>query len=80
MKENEKNVTLDKLREGIFFAGRGGGVRSCVSIGVLKALEEENIPVKGVSGESLSSIFAALLAYGLNSDEILKLFLAYNKT
>ena len=79
MKENEKNVDIDTLKKGVFFAGRGGGIRSCVSIGVLKALEEAKIPVKGVSGESLSSIFAALLAYGYNSDEILELFLKYNE-
>lgn len=77
--EKQLNVDIDKLANGIFLAARGGGIRSCVSIGVLKALEEANIPVKGVSGESLSSIFAALLAYGYNSDEILDLFLRYNE-
>ena len=41
--------------------------------------KEANIPIKGVSGESLGSIFAALLAYGYNSEEILELFLKYNK-
>ncbi len=80
MKENDKNVEIDQLKDGVFFAGRGGGIRSCVSIGVLKALEEANIPIKGVSGESLSSIFAVLLAYGYNSNEILELFLKYNET
>ena len=80
MKENDKNVDIDQLKDGVFFAGRGGGIRSCVSIGVLKALEEANIPIKGVSGESLSSIFAILLAYGYKSDEILELFLKYNET
>ena len=79
MKENTVNVDIEKLREGVFFAARGGGIRSCVSIGVLKALEEAKIPIKGVSGESLSSLFAALFAYGYNSDEILDLFLKYNK-
>ena len=79
MKEIEKNFDIGQLRDGVFFAGRGGGIRSCVSIGVLKALEEANIPIKGVSGESLSSIFAALLAYGYHSDEILDLFLKYNE-
>ena len=79
MRENSKNVSLEQLKNGVFFAGRGGGIRSCVSIGVLRALEEAQIPIKGVSGESLSSIFAVLLAYGYNSDEILDLYLRYNE-
>ena len=79
MKENEKNIDINQLKDGVFFAARGGGIRSCVSIGVLKALEETKIPIKGVSGESLSSIFAALLSYGYSSEEILELFLKYNE-
>lgn len=67
------NYSIDQLENGIFLAARGGGIRSCVSIGVLKALEEAKIPIRGVSGESLSSIFAGLLAYGYDSKKILKL-------
>ena len=74
-----ENVNIDKLRKGVFLANRGGGIRSCVSIGVLKALEEARIPVLGVSGESLSSLFAALVATGYSSEEILELFLRYNE-
>ena len=76
----EKRIDVDKLREGIFFAIRGGGVRSAGAIGVLRALEEVNIPIKGISGESGSSLIAALFAYGYNSDEIFELFLKYSET
>ena len=76
----KKQIDVDKLRDGIFFAARGGGIRSCVSIGVLKALEEAKIPVKGISGESLSSLFASLVVCGYSSEEILELFLKYNAT
>ena len=79
MKQSERKIDLEKLKDGVFLATRGGGIRSCAAIGTLKALEEANIPVKGVSGESLSSIFAVLLAKGYNSDKILDLFLRYNK-
>ncbi len=78
MKAVDKSIAIDKLRDGIFLAMRGGGVRSTSSIGVLKALEEENIKVKGISGESGSSLVAALHAYGYNSDEIYNIFLKYN--
>ncbi len=75
----EKRIDIDKLREGIFFAIRGGGVRSAGAIGVLRALEEVNIPIKGISGESGSSLIAALFAYGYNSNEIFELFLKYSE-
>ena len=72
------NIDIDKLREGVFLAARGGGVRSAGAIGVIKALEEANIPIKGISGESGSSLVAALFAYGYNSEEIFNLFLKYS--
>lgn len=75
----KREYNLDELKKGVFLAARGGGVRSCVSIGVLKLLEENEIPVKGISGESLASMFAALLATGHNADQILDLFIRYNK-
>ncbi len=75
----KKTIDIDKLKEGVFLAARGGGVRSAGAIGVLKALEENNIPIKGISGESGSSLVAALFAYGYNSDEIFNLFLKYNE-
>lgn len=67
------------INNGILLAIRGGGVKSSVAIGVLRALEEAGIPVKEVSGSSLGSIVAALVANGYDSKEILKLFLEYNK-
>ena len=40
MRNNERKIDIDQLRKGVIFAGRGGGVRSAISIGVLRALEE----------------------------------------
>ena len=76
----EKTLELDQLREGIFLAIRGGGVRSSSAIGVLKALEEAKIPIKGISGESGSSLVAGLYAYGYDADKVKELFLKYNNT
>ncbi len=78
MIKNLKNVDIDKLRQGVFFAARGGGVRASAAIGVLKALEEAEIPIKGLSGESGSSIVVALYACGYDADEVLRIFLKYN--
>ena len=57
----------------------GGGIKGAAHIGVLKALEEENINFDFVSGTSSGSIIAAL--YGLNykSNEIYDLFNKYSK-
>lgn len=80
MNKNKFDGNLDTLKNGIFLATRGGGVRSCVSIGVIRALEEANIPIKEISGESLSSLITALHVSGYKAEEILELFLKHNKT
>lgn len=48
----------------------GGGARGFAHIGVLKKLEELNIPVDVVVGTSMGSIVAGLYAIGLSPDEI----------
>ena len=70
---------IEDLENGVFFAARGGGIRSCTSIGALKALEEARIPIKGISGESLSSLVVSLYCYGYKAEEILEIFLEYNE-
>jgi len=48
----------------------GGGARAMVNIGVLKALEEEKIPVDIILGTSMGAIVAALYGSGLSLQEI----------
>ena len=50
------------LKVGICFAG--GGIKGVAHIGVLKALEEENINFDYVAGTSSGSIIAALYSVG----------------
>lgn len=57
----------------------GGGVKGAAHIGVLKALEEENISIKAISGTSSGSIIAALVASGYTSREIYYIFKKYCK-
>lgn len=49
-----------------------GGIvtRGLSEIGVIKALEEENIPVSYVAGTSMGAVLGSLLAQGYSSDEI----------
>lgn len=57
----------------------GGGVKGAAHVGVLKALEEENIEVDYIGGTSSGSIVASLYAMGFTADEIYKIFKKYCK-
>lgn len=52
----------------------GGGVKGIAHIGVLKAMEEENIKINYISGTSSGSIVASLYAIGYTADEIFEIF------
>lgn len=57
----------------------GGGVKGAAHVGVLKALEEENIEVDYIGGTSSGSIVASLYAMGFTADKIYKIFKKYCK-
>lgn len=65
------------MKNGICFAG--GGVKGAAHIGVIKALEEENINFKYIGGTSSGSIVACLYACGFTADEMLDIFQKYCK-
>lgn len=50
----------------------GGGARGIAHLGVLKALEELEIPISHISGTSAGALAGCLFASGLNSEEIFK--------
>lgn len=54
----------------------GGGARAIAHLGVMKALEEENIKFHKLSGSSAGAVIAALYAGGLTPDEIFELFVS----
>ena len=49
----------------------GGGARAMVNFGVIKALEEEGIPIDFMSGTSMGAIVSTLYGSGLNTEQIL---------
>lgn len=55
----------------------GGGAKGAAHIGVLKALEEENVNIAYISGASSGSIIASLYACGYTPNEIIYLFNMY---
>ena len=62
---------------GIGIAFAGGVIRGIAHVGVLKALEENNIKIEAVGGTSAGSIVAALYAMGYKPYYIYVLFKKY---
>lgn len=58
----------------------GGGVKGAAHIGVLKALQEENIKIDYIGGTSSGSIVSTLYSAGYNPDEIYYIFKKYCKS
>ncbi|MDR1096674.1 MAG: patatin-like phospholipase family protein, partial [Tannerella sp.] len=54
----------------------GGGARGAAHIGVIKALEENNIPIDYITGTSIGAIVGSLYAMGYTPDEMLELMLS----
>lgn len=52
----------------------GGGAKGLSHIGVIRALEENNIPIDYIAGTSMGAIIAGLYSIGLTPDEMLILF------
>ncbi len=48
----------------------GGGARGLAHIGVLKVLEQHNIPIHVLAGTSMGGLVAAAFATGLNANEL----------
>ncbi len=52
----------------------GGGAKGMAHIGVLKALEEHNIPIDYISGTSIGAMVGGLYASGYSTEEIKMIF------
>ncbi|MFM7474143.1 MAG: patatin-like phospholipase family protein, partial [Crocinitomicaceae bacterium] len=61
-------LTSGQQRVGLVLSG--GGAAGIAHIGVLKALEEHNIPIHYITGTSAGSLVGALYACGYSPDEI----------
>ena len=67
----------DNMKLGLSLSG--GGVKGSAHIGVIKALEEENIKIDSMAGTSSGSIVASLYAMGFSADEMYDIFKKYCK-
>lgn len=57
----------------------GGGVKGASHIGVIKALQENNIEIGYIGGTSIGAIVASLYAMNYNTEEMMKLFKYFAK-
>ena len=54
----------------------GGGAKGAAHIGVIKALEENNIPIDYITGTSIGAIIGSLYAMGYSPEDMLALMLS----
>lgn len=64
-----------QARPKIGLALGGGGAKGAAHIGVLRVLEQHNIPIDYIAGTSIGSVVAGMYATGLTVDEIQKIML-----
>jgi NTE family protein len=70
-------IGLSPLRsQSVGLVLSGGGAKGAAHIGLLKALEENGIPIDYVAGTSIGAIVASLYAMGYSPDEMLDLLLS----
>lgn len=67
-------LQINAQRVGLVLSG--GGAKGAAHIGVIKALEENNIPIDYVTGTSIGAIIGSLYAMGYTPEEMLELLLS----
>ena len=70
--DSSEHVELEQVhkRPTVAVVLAGGGAKGAAHIGVLKALEEMQIPVDYITGTSMGSYVGGLYATGMSADEI----------
>ncbi|MDE5808355.1 MAG: patatin-like phospholipase family protein, partial [Muribaculaceae bacterium] len=65
---------LAQKRETVGLVLSGGGAKGIAHVGVIKALEENDIPVTYVTGTSMGAIVGSLYSCGWSPERMMKLF------
>lgn len=63
-------------RESVGLVLSGGGAKGIAHIGVIQALEDNDIPIDYITGTSMGSIVGGLYAAGYSPDEMMQLILS----
>jgi len=64
------STSLNAQNEKVGVVLSGGGAKGLAHVGVLKALEENNIPVDYITGTSIGALIGGLYASGFSVDSI----------
>ena len=72
-KDNDEFAVLPAYGQSVGLVLSGGGAKGLSHIGVIKALEENGIPIDYISGTSIGSIVGGLYAIGLSPDDMIAL-------
>ncbi len=65
------SFTLSAFSQKVGLVLSGGGAKGLAHIGVIKALEENGIPIDYIGGTSMGAIIASLYAIGYSPDEMI---------
>lgn len=66
-------IPAQLLAQKVGLVMSGGGARGLAHVGVIKALEENDIPIDYVAGTSMGAIVAAMYSMGYTPDEMMEL-------
>lgn len=70
----DDTVPIAKKQETVGLVLSGGGAKGIAHVGVIKALEENNIPIDYVAGTSMGAIVGSLYSCGWSPEKMLRLF------
>lgn len=66
----QPHVHAQQVRKKVGLVLGGGGAKGAAEIGVLKVLEEADIPIDYIAGTSIGAIVGGLYAIGYNAAEL----------
>lgn len=67
-------IQLQASAQSVGLVLSGGGAKGMAHIGVIRVLEENNIPIDYIAGTSIGAIIGGLYAAGYSTDEMAELF------
>src|SRR5437868_14398480 len=68
----------EQTRPRIGLVLSGGGARGAAHVGVLKVLDEMQIPIDAVAGTSMGAVIGGLYSSGMTADDIETLIRSFN--
>ncbi len=71
-----QTMCAQQARQSVGLVLSGGGAKGIAHVGVIKALEDNDIPIDYITGTSMGSIIGGLYASGYTPDEMMELLLS----